>query len=133
MTAILSYPTNPSAIRQRVVDPRDIEPIGEHVQRSVQRAEVYRRRRLLVLAVLLSLCLGLVSFWRSVDSATTQHDRSPDAVMVSVQPGDTLWSIATWLNPSGDPRPLVDALKDINGSSTLQPGTQLVVPSKLLE
>jgi hypothetical protein len=45
-----------------------------------------------------------------------------------VQPGDTLWSIALRLDPSGDPRPIVDQLGAELGSSSLQPGEHLVLP-----
>lgn len=133
MTAILTYPTNPPTVRQPVVDPLDTEALGACSQRTEQRAEVYRRRRLLVLAVLLSLCVGLWSFWHSADTATPQQNRSPDAVVVVVEPGDTLWSIATWLNSGADPRPLVDALSELVGSSNVYPGQRLEIPSNLLQ
>lgn len=45
-----------------------------------------------------------------------------------VRPGDTLWSIATRLEPSGDPRPLVDQLAGELHGAGLQPGEVLVVP-----
>jgi hypothetical protein len=44
-----------------------------------------------------------------------------------VQPGDTLWSIARQLRPSGDIRPLVDALADRAGSGPLVAGEALPV------
>lgn len=119
MTAILVNPANPPSVRQRA-------PV-------VQPAEVYRRRRLVVLAVVLSAFVGLWSFGRAAQPDTTQQIRSPDAVVVVVQPGDTLWTIATWLDPGSDPRPLVDALRGITGSSTLLVGQELVIPSDLLQ
>lgn len=45
-----------------------------------------------------------------------------------VRPGDTLWSIATRLSPSSDPRPLVDHLAGELHGAALQPGEVLVVP-----
>lgn len=45
-----------------------------------------------------------------------------------VRPGDTLWSIAARLDPSGDPRPLVDRLAGELHGAALQPGEVLVVP-----
>jgi hypothetical protein len=45
-----------------------------------------------------------------------------------VQPGDTLWTIATEVAPDRDPRPVVDALRSANGgSATLQVGARLEV------
>ena len=148
MTAILAYPANPPSVRPRATVPPRVGPVRAHDPHAhsphahdphahdrgvVQPAEVYRRRRLLVLAVVLSLLVGLWSFGRSAQSATTHETRSPDAIVVVVQPGDTLWAIASWLDPGSDPRPLVEALSGIAGSDTLQPGQRLVIPSHLLE
>ena len=45
-----------------------------------------------------------------------------------VQPGDTLWAIAHRLQPTGDIRPLVDALsREVHGRP-LQVGEQLQLP-----
>ena len=138
MTAILAYPANPPSVRPRATVPPRVGRVRAHGPHThdrgvVQPAEVYRRRRLLVLAVVLSLLVGLWSFGRSAPSATTHETRSPDAIVVVVQPGDTLWAIASWLDPGSDPRSLVEALNGIAGSDTLQPGQQLVIPSHLLE
>jgi hypothetical protein len=45
-----------------------------------------------------------------------------------VRPGDTLWSIASRLQPSGDPRPLVAQLQNQLHGSTLEPGDRLLLP-----
>jgi LysM repeat protein len=44
-----------------------------------------------------------------------------------VQQGDTYWSIARHLQPSGDVRALVDHLSSDHGGAPLQPGEQLVL------
>ena len=159
MTAILTHPADPRPVRPRVAahpgvarpatqgpsavhDPRTAAPrtdrpsaygASAHGLRVVQPAEVYRRRRLLVLAVVLSMVVGLWSYGNSSRSSSATGTRSLDAVVVVVQPGDTLWSIATWLDPGADPRRLVDELSDLTGSTTLQPGQRLVIPANLLE
>ena len=46
----------------------------------------------------------------------------------TVQSGDSIWSIATRLEPSGDPRPLADEIQAALGNSTLQPGMHIVLP-----
>lgn len=51
----------------------------------------------------------------------------PGQQTVVVQDGDTLWSIARRLQPTGDVRPLVDQLVVANGSSLVAPGDQLVI------
>ena len=45
-----------------------------------------------------------------------------------VRPGDTLWSIAERLDPSGDPRPVVAQLAAEVGSDTVVPGEHVVLP-----
>ncbi|HEX7166384.1 MAG TPA: LysM domain-containing protein [Acidimicrobiales bacterium] len=42
--------------------------------------------------------------------------------------GDTLWTIARALQPSGDVRPLVDALAAGRSGRPLQPGERIVLP-----
>ncbi|HVB93396.1 MAG TPA: LysM peptidoglycan-binding domain-containing protein [Acidimicrobiales bacterium] len=46
----------------------------------------------------------------------------------TVQPGDTLWSIAVAVDPSADPRPLVATLASQTGSYTVEPGERISVP-----
>lgn len=48
---------------------------------------------------------------------------------VVVAPGDTLWSIARRLQPTGDVRPLVDRLAAANGGAAIAAGDRLVVPT----
>ncbi|MCX7619445.1 MAG: LysM peptidoglycan-binding domain-containing protein [Acidimicrobiales bacterium] len=44
-----------------------------------------------------------------------------------VRPGDTLWSIAKRVRPSGDLRPIVDELASRTGGGPLQPGQRIVL------
>lgn len=53
---------------------------------------------------------------------------SGEVVAHTVQPGDTLWSIARRAQPSGDPRPLVDRLTRSRGGRSLQVGEEILVP-----
>jgi hypothetical protein len=45
-----------------------------------------------------------------------------------VHAGDSLWSIAERVDPTGDPRPLVAQLAAQIGSYTVIPGEQLTLP-----
>ena len=45
-----------------------------------------------------------------------------------VRSGDTLWTIAKRIQPTGDVRPLVDALAAARDGRPLQPGERIVVP-----
>ncbi len=49
--------------------------------------------------------------------------------IVVVAPGQTLWSIASELSGSDDPRPIVAALAERNGGSSLQAGQRLIIPA----
>jgi hypothetical protein len=51
-------------------------------------------------------------------------------MVVEVAPGDTLWTIARRLQPSGDVRPLVDRLAAAHGSTVLQVGERIMVPPR---
>ena len=48
--------------------------------------------------------------------------------IVIVKPGDTLWSIARKLQPTGDLRPLVDRIAKINNGHSLIAGQALLLP-----
>ena len=52
----------------------------------------------------------------------------PAAPTVTVEAGDTLWTIARRLQPTGDVRPMVDQLVALNGNGPLQPGQEVVIP-----
>jgi Tfp pilus assembly protein FimV len=45
-----------------------------------------------------------------------------------IRPGDTLWSIATEVDPNGDPRALVDQLSAQLGGATPVPGEKVRLP-----
>lgn len=45
--------------------------------------------------------------------------------------GDTLWSIAVGLAPDADPRPVVDALAEANGGTSIAIGQRIVIPAEL--
>jgi hypothetical protein len=93
-------------------------------------------RRLLpgaaTLAVLVGSWFGIGALAASAHAV--QVERLPGSVSVPggyvyvVRPGDTLWSIAARVEPTADPRPLVDRLQAELGGNTLQPGDRLLLP-----
>lgn len=104
-------------------------------------------RRQVVALLLAAIVLGALSFGlRSAVGALTAAPASggegvaasiaPAAGVAAatevatyvVQPGDTLWSIARALQPTGDPGALVQALAKANGGSALDAGDVLVIP-----
>jgi hypothetical protein len=54
--------------------------------------------------------------------------KTPGGWVYVARPGDTLWSIATRLQPTGDPRPIVAKLQSELRGSELVPGDRLLLP-----
>lgn len=52
----------------------------------------------------------------------------PGSTVYVVQPGDTLWSIATAFDHGGDPRPLAEAIAKETGSAVVVPGERIRLP-----
>jgi LysM repeat protein len=108
------------------------EPAPRRLPRST-----YRRRRLVAAVVVAGLVIAAWAALGALGGALTASGRSvpsprsavPVAV-VDVQPGDTIWSIARRVQPSGDVRPLVDRLAAAHGGTVLQVGERIVVPAR---
>jgi hypothetical protein len=87
---------------------------------------VIRRRRLLAALVGLGLALTVARAGAALQgSSLASPGRSPHVRTVVVQPGDSLWSIASRLEPGSDPRGVVDALIEARHTSTVQPGESI--------
>lgn len=115
-----------SGIGLHAVDGRT-SPVPQRPRLSV---EARRRRTLLavmtVLLVALALPLsGTGGYSHATGSALAETGRP---VVYTVRPGDSLWSIATRVDPSADPRPLVARLAAQTGSETVVPGERIVLP-----
>lgn len=99
-----------------------------------RRARVTRqtRRRRAVAGLLVAGALALLALpvsalgGRAATAAPSGHVTG--GVTYVVQPGDTLWSIATRFEQGGDTRALVRALAAETGSAAVAPGERLVVP-----
>jgi nucleoid-associated protein YgaU len=92
-------------------------------------AAVYRRRRLVAVAVLASVVTLVVLLAGRVGHADAELQGPPPAPQVYVvQPGDTLWSIAARVAPDADRRDVVGRLADAAGGSELVPGQRIELP-----
>jgi hypothetical protein len=99
---------------------------------------VYWRRRLVALVIFAGLVLALATMagrLRSVPHAASEP-RSLSTELVGrqvhvVQPGDTLWSIARALHPSGDVRALVQQLADARHGAELRVGERIEIPTEI--
>ncbi|WP_426572422.1 LysM peptidoglycan-binding domain-containing protein [Aquihabitans sp. McL0605] len=97
----------------------------------------------IVLVVLLSIAIGsgalaglapapsagAPSAGASAGTSAAAGVAAGTTAQLEVHSGDTFWSIARRLQPTGDVRPLVDRLIELNGTTILQPGEQIVVPA----
>jgi LysM repeat protein len=99
-------------------------------------ASTYRRRRLAVVGATVGVVLAVGVVAQVVTGAvgaSAVAGSSPSVAAAPAQagsvyvvaPGDTLWSIARHLQPSGDVRPLVDQLSRRAGGASLQAGQRL--------
>lgn len=88
---------------------------------------ITRRGRLVIHAVALLVVL-LPGAWRAMATAQVE---GPSTVAVTVQPGDTLWGIASEVDPGADPRALIAEIRELNSlaQSGLVPGQVLLVPA----
>jgi Tfp pilus assembly protein FimV len=89
-----------------------------------------RRGRLVVFLTFLAAALALLVFAVS-DAATGSGEvgRPVPVTMVTVETGDTLWSIATRAAPGEDPRALIDRIQQLNTlEGPLQVGSTIAVP-----
>jgi LysM domain len=148
--AALPSPTRRDpAVRPRRATPEPSIPLADRrprvprVGRPVPaRATMFRRRRLIALVAAVVLTAGLAVAVQAIAQAASSvgpsapepieaeaagSPRPVDGEVYVVQPGDTLWSIATELAPESDPRPVVDALRAANGGPELQAGARLIV------
>jgi hypothetical protein len=91
---------------------------------------VRRRRALLAgtAALLIVLALPLSGTGGHSHATGSALAGNVGPVAYTVQPGDTLWTIAERVDPSADPRPLVAKLAAQTGSDTVVPGEHITLP-----
>jgi len=97
-------------------------------------ARTYRRRRVVVGVVLAAaLAVGGWAADAGLDVARGWAAPAPAAidgptVVVEADAGDTLWTIARRVRPTGDVRPAVQAMVAERGTADLQVGDEVRVP-----
>lgn len=76
------------------------------------------------------LALGVIAFGL-VQGASPVEPARAGTTVVTVMPGESLWTVAEQVNPAVDPRVTIGAVRDLNGlggTSVVESGTQLMVP-----
>jgi LysM repeat protein len=88
-----------------------------------------RRGRLVILSALVALLCVAFLAGRSGAQAATEGAPKPYA-STTVQPGETLWSLAKRVAPGHDPRATVEQIQRLNHltTGTVRAGQQLLLP-----
>ncbi|MDQ1423189.1 MAG: hypothetical protein QOD72_687 [Acidimicrobiaceae bacterium] len=110
-------PAASTPIEPYVADPRATRPRRRGPAVSVALAGLA--------AIVLCLAPRVGSAVGSVPASAPE--RGPEPVVYVVQPGDTLWSIARQVQPTGDVRRLVERLERDNHGARLQVGDRLML------
>ncbi len=97
--------------------------------RRGEPARLTRRGQLALVLLVAFVALLAFSVGRASVEAATQA--RPAVSYVTVEPGDTLWSIAKRVAPERDPRATLGRLQEINGlrAGTIRAGQRLAVPA----
>ncbi|MGG3840550.1 LysM peptidoglycan-binding domain-containing protein [Paenibacillus thiaminolyticus] len=121
---------------QLVYNPRRNYAYRTEVRRSLNqpvKQNPYNRKKLirtiLLFGLLFLLCAGIVQAWGDDDTVSEQPSVVTERVLV--QPGDSLWEIATEYKPNGmDTREYIYEIIQLNDlrGHTLQSGIVIVVP-----
>jgi hypothetical protein len=112
--------------------PLTVVPDGHPNQQGRRRTSPAVRRRRTLLAMMgllligLALPLGGTGGLSHPTGSVLAGKVGP--VEYTVQPGDSLWSIAQRVDPAADPRPLVAKLASQTGSDRVVPGERIVLP-----
>jgi nucleoid-associated protein YgaU len=115
----------------RVASPRRAGRPGGAARPASSPVRLTSRGRAVVIGLLLNLLVvGLAAAFLAGGSAPA--DRPAATATVVVEAGDTLWSIAKRVDPTGDPQRTVAELRELNGlqASTIEVGQQLVLPAR---
>ena len=89
-----------------------------------------RRGRLVVfLTCLLAAVSVLFVLLSDAATGSAERGRPVPVRVVQIEPGDTLWSIATRAAPGEDPRDLIDQIEELNSlDGSLRVGSEIAVP-----
>ena len=90
-----------------------------------------RRGRVLAVLVFAAVLLGAFSLGRTAsEAAPTTSASAVQVEHTTVQPGDSLWSVARRVAPENDPREVVEQIRRLNdlSSADIQVGQQLLLP-----
>jgi hypothetical protein len=96
------------------------------------RARLTPRGRAVVVLAFALLLFGAFSLGRAGAQGSTTLERAPELQQTTVQPGETLWGVASRIAPGQDPRPVIDQIRRLNDlpDASLRAGQQLLLPAR---
>lgn len=121
----------------RLVSAHDGRPVAAPVELGFGPAHLAGAVAAIVLAMLLALAISGGAFARlapgpvdaSAPASASATTGTSGGTAVTVEAGDTLWSLARAAQPTGDVRALVDELTATYGTAPLQVGQVITIPA----
>lgn len=110
--------------------PAQLAPVGGGAERLQPRPLRLTRRGIVAIALAVAVVGGLLLLVAHLSAGSAAAPTAiPPGAVVTVQPGDTLWSIAGQVAPHRDPRAVVEQIRESNHltSVSLIPGQTLKV------
>lgn len=91
---------------------------------------MYRRKKVTLMPVIALAALSLMVALPSLSSTRLYAASAPRYAVVTVHPGDTLWSIAAAHSGDADVQDAIDRITAMNHlrNANLQPGEKLRIP-----
>jgi LysM domain len=124
--------------QQRAAHGAPRRPAQAQMARARPRARLTRRGRIVMSALVIAamLLVAVLAWIGGATRAEAAGSGSPPSAVyrnlasVIVQPGESLWTIATQAEPTADPRSVIQQIIDLNalGAASIQPGQRLWVP-----
>ena len=129
MTA-LPISTRPISTR-----PGSTMPISAGATRAHLRLRLTRRGRVVLTAIAsvpVVAAIAAFALFGGSSAIATADQSSTSFTYVTVQSGQSLWSVAESVDPSGDPRDVIAEIQNLNRlqSSDVQAGQRLAIPAK---
>lgn len=126
-TAVVDFDTRPSTTR-----PSRSRPVRARTGSEAGGSGVRLTRRGRLVIVLLGLVAAYGGFTLLSDPAvSTSQEHHGSHEQIVVEPGQSLWDIATTIAPDDDPRDVIAEIVDLNAlesSGAVQAGQLLYIP-----
>lgn len=111
----------------------NVEVSGTQAAGQVRLRLTRRGRVVLTLLAALPIVIGALVFALNGGGAAASGEQTHVTFhYVTVQSGDSLWSVASRIAPNADPRDVIADLVSLNGlsSAVVTPGQQLAIPTQ---